>query len=132
MESRGDFMGLFDFLKSKEFEELFEKTLEKELTKPEDKNAIYSEITNYYLMLLRFLNINNFSVFHFIDYEDCHRVIVDEKEYDFDNLFNHDNLDATNALCAIDCLISDLGEDSLPNLLKKIEKEVNIQGSTKK
>ena len=125
-------MGLFNIFKSKEFEELLEKTLEEEMAKPEDKSEIYSEIINHYLMLLRFLNIDSFNEFHFPDYEDCRRVTVDGKEYDFDGLFNRRDLTATDTLSAIDCLISDLEEDGLQNILKKVEKEINIQSSTKK
>jgi hypothetical protein len=52
---------------------------------------------------------------------------VDGNEYDFDDLFCHDNEQATDALCAIDCLISDLEEDNLEKMLRKIEKTINVQ-----
>ena len=78
-------MGLFDIFKSKQFEELFEKALEEEMTNPQSKNQIYSEITNCYFMILSLLNVNSFKSFQFPDYEDCRKVVVDGKEYDFDN-----------------------------------------------
>lgn len=120
-------MNLFNLLKSKQFEEMLEKTLKEELSKPKSINEIYNEISNYYFVLLSLLKISKFDSFNFPDYDDCRKVIVDENEYDFDSLFCHDDEDATNALCAIDCLISDLEEDNLEKILKEIEKTINVK-----
>lgn len=120
-------MHLFDKLNLKQFGELLEKSLEEELAKPKNKSEIYNEIADYYFTLLNMLGINNFDAFHFPDYEDCRIVVVDEREYDFDNEFCHDDSDATEALCAIDCLISDLEEMSMETVLKKIEDIVNMR-----
>ena len=120
-------MKLFNILKSKQFEKMFEKALEEELSKSQSKSEIYNEISNYYFTLLSLLKIDNFSSFNFPDYDDCRKIVVDRNEYDFDGLFRHDNEEATNALCAIDCLISDLEEDNLKKILKKIEKTINVQ-----
>lgn len=70
------------------------------------------------------MNINNFDFFEFPDYEDGHKVMVDTKEYDFDNIFSHNNSAAKELLCTIDCLIADLDE-SMVQVLKNIEKKMN-------
>ncbi len=120
-------MNLFNILKLKQFEEMFEKALEEELFKPQSKSEIYNEISNYYFVLLSLLKIDKFNSFNFPDYDDCRKIEVDGNEYDFDDLFCHDNEQATDALCAIDCLISDLEEDNLEKMLKIIEKTINVQ-----
>lgn len=118
-------MGLFDIFKSKQFEELFEKAIEEEMTNSQTKNEIYSEITNCYFMILSLLNVNNFKSFLFPDYEDCRKIVVDGKEYDFDNEFRHNNKNATEIICTIDCLIADLEDDDSEAILRKIEKNIN-------
>ncbi len=125
-------MDLLNIFKSKEFENLFEKVLEEEMSKRKDENEIYNGIANHYFMLLSMLNVNSFSFFHFPDYEDCRKVLVDNKEYDFNNEFCHNDSDATEALCAIDCLIADLEVNDLKTLLKKIESTVNLQNTKMK
>ena len=120
-------MNLFNILKSKQFGEMFEKALEEELSKSQSKSEIYNEISNYYFVLLSLLKIDNFNSFNFPDYDDCRKIEVDGNEYNFDDLFCHDNELATDALCAIDCFISDLEEDNLEIMLKKIEKAINVQ-----
>lgn len=118
------FQKLFAILNSKEFEESFDKALEEEMSNPQNINETYDEIASYYLKLLRLRNVDRFETFHFSDYEDCRRVIVDGMEYDFDRLFYHDDLEAADALCAMDCLMADL-EDEPETILKKIEKTIN-------
>lgn len=113
-------MGLFDFFQSKAFDELFDKALEDELSKTSNDDGIYEEIANQYSVLLRLLHITDFQSFRFPDYEDPRKVVVDGSEYDFDTTFSHDNPDATEALCAIDCLIAD-SEDQTESVLKKVE-----------
>ena len=119
-------MGLFGVFKSKQFEELFEKELEREMTKPQSENEIHSEIMNCFFMILSLLNVNKFNSFQFVDYEDCRRVVIDGNEYNFDNEFHHNDSNATQILCTIDCLIADLEEDNIEAILKKIEKEINL------
>lgn len=120
-------MNLLNILKSKQFEEMFMEALEREIAKPKSKNETYNEIADYYFMLLNMLNINSFHSFHFPDYEDCRIVAVDEKEYDFDNEFCHNDFEATETLCAIDCLIADLEPTSMKTILKEVESRVNYQ-----
>ena len=122
-------LNLFNKLKSKEFEQKFMEALEKEMSKPKSKNETYYAIADNYFMLLSLLNINSFHSFHFSDYEDCRVVVVDEKEYDFDNEFCHNDLEATEALCAIDCLIADLEATSMETILKEVEYRVNYQNT---
>lgn len=113
------FIKIVNALKSKEFEDLSEKTLEEELSKRKNKSELYEDIANCYFMLLSLLEIDAFNSLYFPDYEDSRRVIVDEVEYDFDSAFSHNDRDATDALCAMDGLLSDLGEKSLEKVLKK-------------
>ncbi|MBR3810805.1 MAG: hypothetical protein IKJ16_00540 [Agathobacter sp.] len=122
-------LNLFNKLRSKEFEQMFMEALEKEMAKPKSKNERYNAIADNYFMLFTLLNINSFHSFHFPDYEDCRVVVVDEKEYDFDNEFCHNDLEATEALCAIDCLIADLEATSMETILKEVEKRVNYQNT---
>jgi len=122
-------MNLFDVFKKKNFEELLEKVLEEQLSIPQNDDEIYSEIVNNYFMLLSLLNVNRFNLFQFPDYEDCRRAVVDGIEYDFDNAFCHDDSEAIEALCAIDCLMADLEEHSVESILKETEKRINIQNN---
>jgi len=125
-------MKLFKILNLNQFEKIFKETLEEKISNPKNKSDIYDEIANYYFILLNILNIDSFNHFRFPDYEDCRKVVVDEKEYDFDDKFSHDDSDATEALCAIDCLIADLGVKDFKTLLKKIEDTVNLQNKNMK
>lgn len=77
-------------------------------------------------MILSLLNVNKFNSFQFVDYEDCRRVVIDGNEYNFDNEFHHNDSNATQILCTIDCLIADLEEDNIEAILKKIEKKINL------
>ena len=125
-------MKFFKILNLNQFEKVFKESLEEKISKPKNKSDIYDEIANYYFTLLSILNIDSFNQFRFPDYEDCRKVIVDDKEYDFDDKFSHDDSDATEALCAIDCLIADLGAKNFKTLLKKIEDTVNMQNKNMK
>ena len=77
-----------------------------------------------FFMILSLLNVNKFNSFQFVDYEDCRRVVIDGNEYNFDNEFHHNDSNATQILCTIDCLIADLEEDNIEAILKKIEKRL--------
>ena len=120
-----EFENLFSFLNSKEVSTLLDNALDNKMSRP--KNEIYEEIAGYYFVLLRLLKIDHFNSFYFPNYEDCRTVVVDGTEYDFDSEFCHDNSEAANALCAIDCLMADLEEEKLDILLKKLEKKMNEQ-----
>ena len=124
INSKG-FETFFSILNSKEFSALFDDKLD-EISK--SKNEIWEELVSYYFILLRLLGIDNFNSFSFPNYEDCHTVVVDGTEYDFDSDFCHDDSEATNALCAIDCLMADLEKDNLAEILKELEEKISVQG----
>ncbi len=114
------------------FDELFDKALEEQLSKPISAKEIYSEIANNYFILMGIHGIDDFKLFKFSDYEDYRKIIVDGKEYDFDNPFCHDDNEATETLCAIDCLMADLGEEKKKVVLKKLEKMINTKSEKTK
>lgn len=116
-------MGLFDFLRSKNFDELFENELEKVMAEPEDV-AIYDEIAENYVTLLGLLNVFRFTSFTFPDREDCRRVTVDGMEYDFDAVFSHDDA-ASHILAANDCLMADINED-VQTVLAAVEQRMKV------
>ena len=121
----GRTMNLFNKLNLEQFGELLGKALEEELFNPKSENEIYDEIADYYFMLLNMLGINSFETLHFSDYEDSRIVVVNGKEYDFDSEFCHNDSEATEALCAIDCSISDLEGIRMESVLKNTEDIVN-------
>ncbi len=86
--------------------------------------VIIKELTENYRGLIRFAGIEEFSWFKFKDYEDCRVVLVDGKEIDFDFIVSHNDEDEAEMLCAIDCLISDLGCGE-EVALKSIERLIN-------
>lgn len=111
------------------FAELFGQLLSKSLSepaKPITEEEIYEEIVDNFFILIKELGVDGFSFFRFADYEYCREIIIDGKKYDLDGEFCHDDLDATGALCAIDCLIGDL-DDAEEAILKNIEKMINIR-----
>ena len=120
-----EFENLFNALNTKEFSALFDVALDK---MPKSNDEIWGKLVSYYFILLHLLKIDNFNSFSFPDYEDCRTVVVDGIEYDFDSEFCHDDSEATNALCAIDSLMADLEEDNLEEILKILEKKINVQG----
>ena len=116
-----EFKQLWNVLGSEEFG----AGIEEDLSKPQNKTEIYEEIVSYYLMLLSLLKMDYFHSFCFPDHENCRTVTVDGITYDFDSEFCHDDIDATDALCAIDCLMADFGEDTPEKILKKVERKIN-------
>ena len=114
-------MGLFHFLRSNKFEELFEKELE---TCADPKEI--DEIASNYLTILGLLKLKSFHSFRFPDREDCRKISVDGQEYDLDDAFRHNDRKATEALCAIDCLIADL-EGDLESKLREIENRMDAK-----
>lgn len=114
-------MNMFKKLNLKRFEDRLEKALETERYESKREAKIYSEIISCYFQILSFININNFDCFKFPDYEDGHKLIVNAKEYDLDNMFCHNNSAGIELLHTIDCLIADLDKDTA-GALKNIEK----------
>ena len=108
---------LFEQMLNNAFEDSFEPTSEDEL---------YEEITDNFFVLIKELGIKSFNFFRFASYDYCREIIVDGKEIDLDGEFSHDDEDATEALCAIDCLMADLGEE-VETILKKVERMINIR-----
>ncbi len=127
--SEEDMLGMIDevdkFLKDSDFENLFNNALEEALSKPKSPDEIYDEIIENYFTLLSMLEIYDFKNFKFPDYDDCRKINIDGKEYDFNDCFEHDNDEATEALCAIDCLIADLQTETTTPVLNKIEEMIN-------
>lgn len=116
------------------FTEMFMKALSKKLSEPSGlltKEEIYEEIADNYLTLIDLLGVKRFSFFRFKNYDYCREIIIDGKEYDLDGEFCHDDEEATEALCAIDCLIADLCEDIDEDVLKKVEGMINIRNRNK-
>ncbi|MBR6676357.1 MAG: hypothetical protein IKL24_03395 [Clostridia bacterium] len=118
-------MNLFKLFTSGNFEEQFEKALEKELSKPKNENEIYNEICDCYRILLSRVEINGFASFRFSDYENHRKITVDNREYDLDATFGHDDTEATELLFTVDCLLTDLENDPTEAVLKKIEGKMN-------
>ena len=111
------------------FADLFGQLLSESLSEPcepASEEEIYDEIVDNYFVLIDELGIDEFSFFRFASYDYCREIIIDGKLYDLDGEFCHDDLDATGALCAIDCLIGDL-DDEEEAILKNIERMINIQ-----
>lgn len=105
------------------FEQMLNEALEKPL-EPISEDELYEEIVDNFFVLFKELSIDNFNFFRFASYDYCREIIVDGKEYDLDGEFCHDDEDATEALCAIDCLMADLDEDN-EKVLKKVEIMIN-------
>ncbi len=118
---------ILDVISSKSFRNLadnLENLLSETDFPPVDENEAYSQITDNYFKLIKKLKIKAFSTFSFNDYNDCRVVIIDDKKYDFDACFSHNNSSAAEILCEIDSLIADIGKE-LSFILKEIEKRMN-------
>ena len=89
------------------------------------EDEIYEELADNFLTLIRLLGIREFSFFRFADYSYSREIIIDGKGYDLDGEFCHDDEEATEALCAIDCLMADLDERS-GVVLKRVESMVRV------
>ena len=111
------------------FADLFSQLLSESLAEPYEavtEEDMYEEIVDNFFLLIEELGIEEFNFFRFASYDYCREIIIDGKLYDLDGQFCHDDLDATGALCAIDCLIGDL-DDEEEVILKNIEKMINIR-----
>ncbi|MGN1195215.1 MAG: hypothetical protein ACI4SB_07005 [Acutalibacteraceae bacterium] len=118
----------FDEIQKSGIVDFFEEILSEELSKPFEpvsEDELYEEIVGNYFLLIKELGIENFNFFRFADYDYCREIIVDGKNYDLDGEFCHDDTDAAGALCAIDCLMADLGEEEDEIILKKVESMIN-------
>ncbi len=119
-----------DEFKESGFAELFGQILSEKLSEPYEpatEEDLYEEIVDNFFILIQELGIDEFNFFRFKSYDYCREIIVDGKEYDLDGKFCHDDIEATEALCAIDCLIADLENYDEEIILKNIEKRINIR-----
>jgi len=117
-------MNFFD-INMNDFNILLEKELEKRMSSDKNENNTYKDIASNYLLLVELLGVENFKQVKFTDYVDCFLIEVDGKVYDLSKSFSHNNLEATEAICAIECLIADLQEKNIENVLKKTEIIIN-------
>ena len=107
--------------------DLFKEILSEELCEPFELvsvDSLYEEIVDNYFILMQELDIDSFNFFRFASYDYCREIIIDKQSFDLDAEFCHDDLDATEALCAIDCLIAD-ADESVESILKKVESIIN-------
>lgn len=119
----------FDEIQKSGIVDFFEEILSDEISEPfapVSEDEIYEEIVDNYFLLIKELRVEHFSFFRFADYDYCREIIIDGKKYDLDGEFCHDDTDAAGALCAIDCLMADLGEED-EIILKKVEKMINVK-----
>lgn len=119
-----------DSFKESGFAELFGQILSEQLSEPYEpatEEDLYEEIVDNFFIVIQELGIDKFNLFRFVNYDYCREIIVDGKEYDLDGEFCHDDMEATEALCAIDCLIADLEIYNEETILKNIEKRINIR-----
>ena len=108
--------------------ELFKKMLSEELYEPfehDTVDSLYEEIVDNYFILINELGITDFNFFRFVRYDYCREIIIDKQNFDLDAEFCHDDLVATEALCAIECLIADISNESFEGILKKVESMIN-------
>ena len=108
--------------------ELFKEMLSEELYEPFEPatvDSLYEEIVDNYFILINELGITDFNFFRFVRYDYCREIIIDKQNFDLDAEFGHDDLVATEALCAIECLIADISNESVEGILKKVESMIN-------
>ena len=114
--------------------ERFLNILSEKLSEPAGlmtEEEIYEEITDNFLNLSELICKKDFSFFRFTNYDSSREIILDGKEYDLDSEFCHDDEEATEALCAIDCLMADLDKDT-ESVLKRVEDMVNVKNGEEK
>lgn len=114
------------------FAELFGKMLSEKLSEPyvpTTEKGLYKEIVDNFFILIKELGVCKFNFFRFASYDYCREIIIDGNKYDLDGEFCHDDPEATEALCAIDCLIADLENEDEETILKKVESMINIQNN---
>ena len=111
--------GIADLFKDILSEELYESL------EDEKEESLYEEIVDNYFVLIDELGIADFNFFRFASYDYCREIIIDKQKFDLDAEFCHDDLVATECLCAIECLIADIGNESAEDILKKVECMIN-------
>ncbi len=114
-----DAMKIFWYLKDHQSDPQFEVAFE-----DTDYKELSDKIIKNYLILIKKLGIEHFEKVKFPDYEDPRIILIDDKEYNFDIEFSHNDRAATAALCAIDCFMADSGED-FKAILLTVEKALN-------
>lgn len=128
--------GEFDDSYAEEFEESgFAEWIGHVMAELEDNyefssEEIYEEIVDNFFCLFKEIGVSKFEMFRFVDYDYPREVIIDGKKYDFDCEIDHDESDALEALCAIDCLIADLENEGFDNTLQTIEEYINQRNNT--
>lgn len=108
--------------------ELFKNMLSEELSESFDyveEESLYEEIVDNYFILIDELGITDFNFFRFARYDYCREIIIDKQNFNLDAEFCHDDSEATEALCAIECLIADISNKSVEDILKKVESMIN-------
>ncbi len=119
-----------DSFKESGITQIFMEILSEKLSEPSGlltEEEVYEEIADNFFILIELLSIEEFRLFRFANYDYCREIIIDGKEYDLGSEFCHDDEEATEALCAIDCLIADLDEENEEAVLKKIESIINVR-----
>ena len=118
-----------DILEDKELMDFFGQILSEGLSEPyeplSEKN-LYERIVDNFFIVIKKLSIDKFNFFRFLRYDYPRKIIIDGNEYDLDSAFSHNDTEATEALCAIDCLLADSGYD-IETTLKNIEKRINLR-----
>ena len=108
--------------------EFFKEMLSEELYEPFDYasvDSLYEEIVDNYFILISELGITDFNFFRFVRYDYCREIIIDKQCFDLDAEFCHDDLVATEAMCAIECVIADTSNESVEDILRKVESMLN-------
>ena len=108
--------------------EFFKEMLSEELNEPFEPvsvDSLYEEIVDNYFILINELGITDFNFFRFARHDYCREIIIDKQCFDLDAEFGHDDLVATEALCAIECLIADVSNESVEDILRKVESMLN-------
>ena len=117
-----------DKLLDSDVTELFKEMLSEELYEPFESvsvDSLYEEIVDNYFVIIDEIGITDFNFFRFARYDYCREIIIDKQNFDLDAEFCHDDLVATEALCAIECLIADISNESVENILRKVESMLN-------
>lgn len=117
---KSGFAELFGIILSEKLSEPYEPTIEE---------GLYEEIVDNFFILIKELGVCKFNFFRFASYDYCREIIIDGNKYDLDGEFCHDDLEATGALCAIDCLIADLENEDEETILKKVESMINVRNN---
>lgn len=116
--------------KGRNFAELLAKEFSGDFSVFEEpsEEELYEEIVRNIFLLLDNLGVAEFKKFGFADYEYYREVIIDDKKYNIDDEFCHQNPEADEAVCAIDCMIADL-EDDEKTILRNVEKMINSRNT---